>query len=76
MAVNARWGAPEHDPTLRSDRFTIAGLRLGHVFVGIQPAHFKASDPPLGQPAAVRLDGTALSITGHERSSCPGYIAG
>lgn len=37
-AVNARWGAPEHDPTLRSGRFTIAGLRLGHVFVGIQPA--------------------------------------
>ena len=43
-AVNARWGAPEHDPTLRSDRFTIAGLRLGHVFVGIQPARGRDID--------------------------------
>ncbi len=37
-AVNARWGAPEQDPTLRSGRFMIAGLRFAHVFVGIQPA--------------------------------------
>ncbi|MGJ7606439.1 cobaltochelatase subunit CobN [Variovorax sp. LT1R20] len=37
-AIDARWGTPEQDPMLRQDRFMIAGLRLGHVFVGIQPA--------------------------------------
>lgn len=37
-AITARWGAPEADPLLRQGRFMIAGLRLGHVFVGIQPA--------------------------------------
>jgi cobaltochelatase CobN len=37
-AIDARWGAPEQDPMLRQGRFMIAGLRLGHVFVGIQPA--------------------------------------
>lgn len=37
-ALQARWGAPEHDPMLRQGRFMIAGLRLGHVFIGIQPA--------------------------------------
>ncbi len=37
-AVNARWGKPHNDATLRSGRFMIAGLRFGHVFVGIQPA--------------------------------------
>jgi len=43
-AVNALWGAPEHDPTLRSSRFMIAGLRFGHVFVGIQPARGRDRD--------------------------------
>ncbi len=43
-AVNALWGAPEHDPTLRSGRFMIAGLRFGHVFVGIQPARGRDMD--------------------------------
>ncbi|MDQ0027138.1 cobaltochelatase CobN [Variovorax paradoxus] len=43
-AVNARWGAPEQEPSLRSGRFTIAGLRFGHVFVGIQPARGRAVD--------------------------------
>ena len=43
-AVNALWGAPEQEPTLRSGRFTIAGLRFGHVFVGIQPARGRAVD--------------------------------
>ena len=38
QAVLARWGAPEADPMLRQGRFMIAGLRLGKVFVGIQPA--------------------------------------
>lgn len=38
QAVTDRWGAPEADPALRQNRFMIAGLRLGHVFVGIQPA--------------------------------------
>ncbi|KIQ32142.1 cobalamin biosynthesis protein CobN [Variovorax paradoxus] len=37
-AIDARWGTPEQDPMLRQGRFMIAGLRLGHVFVGIQPA--------------------------------------
>ncbi|ADU38028.1 cobaltochelatase subunit CobN [Variovorax paradoxus] len=37
-AIDARWGTPEQDPMLRQDRFMIAGLRLGRVFVGIQPA--------------------------------------
>ncbi|MDR0225552.1 MAG: cobaltochelatase subunit CobN [Burkholderiaceae bacterium] len=37
-AITARWGEPEADPLLRQGRFMIAGLRLGHVFVGIQPA--------------------------------------
>jgi cobaltochelatase CobN len=37
-ALNARWGAPEHDPTVRHGRFMIAGWRCGNVFVGIQPS--------------------------------------
>lgn len=43
QAVLQRWGPPEADPSLRPDprgaapRFPIAGLRLGRVFVGIQP---------------------------------------
>jgi cobaltochelatase CobN len=35
--LNARWGAPENDPTIRRGRFMIAGWRDGHVFIGIQP---------------------------------------
>jgi len=37
-ALNARWGRPEQDPTLRRGRFMIAGWRCGQVFVGIQPS--------------------------------------
>lgn len=37
-SIAARWGAPEADPALRQGRFMIAGLRLGKVFIGIQPA--------------------------------------
>ncbi|QIL70782.1 cobaltochelatase subunit CobN [Diaphorobacter sp. HDW4B] len=37
-AIHARWGEPLNDPALRDGRFMIAGLRLGSVFVGIQPA--------------------------------------
>nr|WP_145552784.1 cobaltochelatase subunit CobN [Variovorax boronicumulans] len=37
-AVAARWGPPEADPALRQGRFMVAGLRLGQVFIGIQPA--------------------------------------
>ncbi|HVL01340.1 MAG TPA: cobaltochelatase subunit CobN [Dongiaceae bacterium] len=33
-----RWGPPEQDPMLRQQRFMIAGIRCGHIFVGIQPA--------------------------------------
>ncbi len=38
QALNARWGTPEQDPTIRRGRFMISGWRYGHVFVGIQPA--------------------------------------
>ncbi|MCC8397541.1 cobaltochelatase subunit CobN [Paraburkholderia sp. MMS20-SJTR3] len=37
-ALNARWGRPEQDPTLRRGRFMIAGWRCGQVLVGIQPS--------------------------------------
>ena len=43
-AVNALWGAPEQDPMLRSERFMVSGLRLGNVFVGIQPARGRNID--------------------------------
>ena len=36
--LNARWGPPESDATIRRGRFMIAGWRCGHVFIGIQPA--------------------------------------
>ena len=36
--VNQRWGPPEADPMVRRGRIMIPGLRLGNVFVGIQPA--------------------------------------
>ena len=42
-AIAARWGAPEDDPAVRQGRFMIAGLRLGQVFVGIQPARALAT---------------------------------
>ncbi|MGE8442253.1 MAG: cobaltochelatase subunit CobN [Comamonas testosteroni] len=38
QTIAERWGAPEQDPMLRDGWFMIAGLQLGHVFVGIQPA--------------------------------------
>ncbi|WP_417282377.1 cobaltochelatase subunit CobN [Comamonas sp.] len=38
QAIEQRWGEPRQDPMLRNGRFMIAGLRLGQVFVGIQPA--------------------------------------
>ena len=37
-AIIKRWGPPEADPMVRSQRFMIAGLRCGQVFAGIQPA--------------------------------------
>ncbi|QBK05348.1 cobaltochelatase subunit CobN [Hylemonella gracilis] len=43
-AVSALWGAPERDPMVRSGRFMVAGLRLGNVFVGIQPARGRDLD--------------------------------
>lgn len=50
QAVLQRWGPPEADPNLRPDprcgtpRFPIAGLRLGRVFVGIQPLRTRHDD--------------------------------
>ena len=38
QALIDQWGEPEADPMLRDGWFMIAGLQLGHVFVGIQPA--------------------------------------
>ncbi len=43
-AVNTLWGLPAQDPMVRSNRFMIAGLRLGQVFVGIQPARGRDLD--------------------------------
>ncbi len=43
-AVNALWGSPEQDPMVRSGRFMVSGLRLGNVFVGIQPARGRDLD--------------------------------
>lgn len=43
-AVNALWGPPEQDPMVRSGRFMVSGLRLGNVFVGIQPARGRDLD--------------------------------
>ncbi|MFT3815327.1 MAG: cobaltochelatase subunit CobN [Acidovorax sp.] len=37
-AITAQWGTPEQDPMLRDGWFMVAGLQLGNVFVGIQPA--------------------------------------
>jgi cobaltochelatase CobN len=42
--VNALWGPPERDPMVRGGRFMIPGLRLGKVFVGIQPARGRDLD--------------------------------
>ncbi|KNH10297.1 CobN component of cobalt chelatase involved in B12 biosynthesis [Candidatus Burkholderia brachyanthoides] len=38
QVLEARWGAPEDDPTVRRGRFMIAGMRCGEVFIGIQPS--------------------------------------
>lgn len=35
--LTQRWGPPERDPMVRRGRFLIPGVRLGNVFVGIQP---------------------------------------
>ncbi len=43
-AIEARWGEPEQDPTLRHGRFPIAGWRAGQVFVGIQPARTREAN--------------------------------
>lgn len=43
-AVNELWGPPAQDPMLRSGRFMVPGLRLGQVFVGIQPARGRDLD--------------------------------
>ncbi len=38
QAVIKKWGAIENDPKYRQGSIMIAGIRLGQVFVGIQPA--------------------------------------
>ena len=37
-AVIERWGYPDQDPKYREGRIMVAGIRLGKIFVGIQPA--------------------------------------
>ncbi|MDZ7786755.1 MAG: cobaltochelatase subunit CobN [Halofilum sp. (in: g-proteobacteria)] len=37
-AVRERWGEPSEDPKYRHGRLMVAGMRLGNVFVGPQPA--------------------------------------
>ncbi|MDO4706280.1 MAG: cobaltochelatase subunit CobN, partial [Comamonadaceae bacterium] len=66
-AITARWGAPEQDPLLRQGRFMIAGLRLGKVFIGIQPA--RTLDAALG--------GAADYASYHDAELVPphGYLA-
>jgi len=41
-AIAAQWGRPEQDPMVRQGRFMIAGVRSGHLFVGLQPARAHA----------------------------------
>lgn len=38
QAITQRWGEPEADPACRQGRLMVSGVRLGHVFVGVQPA--------------------------------------
>lgn len=38
QVLHTQWGNPEQDPMYRNGQFMVAGIRLGHVFVGIQPA--------------------------------------
>lgn len=44
QAVCGLWGPPEADPMVRAGRFMIPGLRLGQVFVGIQPSRGRDLD--------------------------------
>jgi len=44
-AVIDRWGDASSDPMLREQRFMISGLRLGKIFVGLQPARGYEIDP-------------------------------
>ncbi|UBF30724.1 cobaltochelatase subunit CobN (plasmid) [Kovacikia minuta CCNUW1] len=46
MGIQNRWGTPEE-----TDAFPIAGIQLGHVFVGIQPARGYDRDPALNYHA-------------------------
>jgi len=38
QAILQQWGTPEQDPKYRQGRLMISGIRLGEIFVGIQPA--------------------------------------
>jgi cobaltochelatase CobN len=38
QAVLQQWGVPEKDPKCRQGRIMLSGIRLGELFVGIQPA--------------------------------------
>ena len=44
-SVVSRWGGPEQSPYFNDEAFPVPGLRLGNVFVGIQPARGYDLDP-------------------------------
>lgn len=79
QAVMARWGAPEGDPMVRAGRFMIAGVRTGHVFVGIQPARAYADRLTDGPPGAGPDGATGLDAYAsyHDAELVPphGYLA-
>ena len=76
-AIDRQWGPPEQDPMVRSGRFMIAGLRLGRVFIGIQPAraYGAADDGSSGNGSAA--NGSASYAAYHDAERVPphGYVA-
>ncbi|MDM0005980.1 cobaltochelatase subunit CobN [Variovorax sp. J22G73] len=73
-AIDARWGTPAQDPMVRQGRFMIAGLRLGRVFVGIQPARALGG---LGGLGAANGSGAADYASYHDAELVPphSYLA-
>jgi cobaltochelatase CobN len=59
-AITAQWGTPEQDPMLRDGWFMVAGLQLGNVFIGIQPARW----PQRLRPIPRRRAGAAAPLPG------------
>lgn len=70
-AIAAQWGSPEQDPMVRQGRFMIAGVRSGHLFVGLQPARDHALPGEAGEA------GTCGYASYHDAELVPphGYLA-